>query len=359
MKAEDFGALDLNIARARVMLSLVALLSIYIDPSAGGIFHLDTYILATLLCHLAYSLATYFALSRGIAPRTLHQVSTALDIFFATAVTLFTEGPTSPSYVFFVFAIVAVGFRTAFRATLAITGVCVMLYLVVIAIPQGLTNLYVMRAVYLAIAGYLIGFFGQQRAKFEARLRELEAVGERQTIARSLHDGYVQALAGVTLRLGTCRELLLRQRPEEALQELTDLRAGVAREYDEIRAYIRTLANLDQKMTVDAAMSHFDTRFRIDAVFGGRGPIVEQVFAVILEGMRNTWRHGRARSAVIKVCEAGAVVRITIDDDGVGFPQSNAPPWAIASRVAECGGSVRINGAADAGAHLEIEMPAS
>ena len=89
-----------------------------------------------------------------------------------------------------------------FRATLAVTGVCMMLYQLVIATPHGLTNLYLMRAVYLAIAGYLIGFFGQQRAQFEARLRELETVNERQIIARSLHDGYVQALAGVTLRLG-------------------------------------------------------------------------------------------------------------------------------------------------------------
>ena len=357
MKVEDFSALDLNIARARVMLSLVALLSIYVDPSAGGLFHLDAYLLATLLCHLAYSLGIYFALSRGIAPRTLHRASTALDIFFATAVTVLTEGATSPSYIFFVFAIVAVGFRTTFRATLAVTGVCMMLYLMVIATPHGLTNLYLMRAVYLAIAGYLIGFFGQQRAKFEARLRELETVDERQIIARSLHDGYVQALAGVTLRLGTCRELLVRQRPQEALDELTELRAGVAREYDEVRAYLRSLANLDQKMTPDAAMSHFDTRFRIDAVFSGRGLIVEQVFQVLLEGMRNTWRHGRARSAVIKVCEAGEMLKITIDDDGVGFPESKGPPWAIASRVAECGGSLKISQLAQAGAHLEIEMP--
>ena len=57
--------------------------------------------------------------------------------------------------------------------------------------------------------------FGQLRTKFESRLRELETVEERQNIARSLHDGYVQALAGVTLRLGTCRELLLRQRPRK------------------------------------------------------------------------------------------------------------------------------------------------
>ena len=125
MKVEDFSALDLNIARARVMLSLVALLSIYVDPSAGGLFHLDAYLLATLLCHLAYSLGIYFALSRGIAPRTLHRASTALDISFATAVTVLTERATSPSYIFFVFAIVAVGFRTTLRATLAVTGVCV------------------------------------------------------------------------------------------------------------------------------------------------------------------------------------------------------------------------------------------
>ena len=64
-----------------------------------------------------------------------------------------------------------------------------------------------MRAVYLAIAGYLIGFFSQQRALFEAEVRELETRAERQSIARSLHDGYVQALAGVNLRLETCRAL--------------------------------------------------------------------------------------------------------------------------------------------------------
>lgn len=360
MQAEDFNAFDLNIARARIGLSLVAMLSIYIDPSAGGLFHLDTYALATLLCHLGYSLAIYFALSRGVAPHTIQRASTGLDICFAAAVTLFTEGPTSPSYVFFVFAIVAVGFRTALRGTLTVTAVCVALYLITIANPHGLNSLYVMRAVYLAMAGCLIGFFGQLRTEFESRLRELETVEERQNIARSLHDGYVQALAGVTLRLGTCRELLLRQRPREALDELTELRTGVAREYDEIRAYIRSLANLDQKMstlTLDAPMSNYETRFRIDAAFSGRALMTEQVFQIILEGIRNSWRHGKARSAVIKAGEQGDVIKITIDDDGVGFPAAKTPPWAIASRVAECGGSVKVTDLPNAGAHLEIEMP--
>src|ERR1700728_2079441 len=133
MKLQDFSAFDLNIARARMGLSLVALLSIYVDPSAGGAFHLNTFALTTLLCHLVYSLAIYLAFNRGFAPEILQRAATALDIFFAAAVTLFTEGPTSPSYIFFVFAIVAVGFRTGFRATLAVTGICVMLYLLIMA----------------------------------------------------------------------------------------------------------------------------------------------------------------------------------------------------------------------------------
>jgi signal transduction histidine kinase len=45
-----------------------------------------------------------------------------------------------------------------------------------------------------------------------------------------------------------------------------------------------------------------------------------------------------------------------MDDDGVGF-NSECPPWAIASRVAEYGGRLRINNTESRGAHLEIEIP--
>jgi signal transduction histidine kinase len=46
-----------------------------------------------------------------------------------------------------------------------------------------------------------------------------------------------------------------------------------------------------------------------------------------------------------------------MDDDGVGFRNSEQPPWAIASRVAEYGGRLRIGGNERPGAHLEIEIP--
>src|ERR1700730_15002409 len=170
----DFGEFDLQIARARVLLSLIAMLTLYVEPSLGGLFHLTEPILVTLLCHLLYSGATYLALGHGAGTDGVGKISIGLDLIFATVIAFLTEGRTSPSFVFFVFAIVAVGFRTGFRVTMLVTISSVVLYISVVALSDGLMNVYMMRAAYLAIAGYLIGFFGQQRVTFETRLRELE-----------------------------------------------------------------------------------------------------------------------------------------------------------------------------------------
>lgn len=48
----DFAVLDVRVAQARVVLSLLALLSLYVDPTLGGLFHLDLWLLTALLCHL-------------------------------------------------------------------------------------------------------------------------------------------------------------------------------------------------------------------------------------------------------------------------------------------------------------------
>ena len=53
----------------------------------------------------------------------------------------------------------------------------VVLYLMAISFASHfVSNSYMMRAAYLAIAGYVVGFFADQRAKFEARVAR---TGER------------------------------------------------------------------------------------------------------------------------------------------------------------------------------------
>jgi signal transduction histidine kinase len=356
VKPNEFHALDVDVARARIVLSLLAMLTLYVDPTTtGGLFHLTTVALVTLLCHLTYSVSFYFALRTGFAIRNLQTVSIVLDLMFATMIAFLTEGQTSPSYIFFVFAILAVGVRASLKVTIAITLSSVVLYLLVIAFADRLTNQYVMRAVYLAIAGYLIGFFGQQRALFELRIRELETRAERHSIARSLHDGYVQALAGVNLRLETCRELLVRECPGEALRELTELQRGVAREYDEVRVYIRSLAGVEGDVSRETLKDDSDPRLELNANFTGRVSTGEHLLQIMLEGLRNARRHAIASLVRIDLRKMESRLHITIEDDGVGFTDSDDPPWVIASRVAELGGEIAL--APNGFARLEITIP--
>jgi signal transduction histidine kinase len=352
----DFRGLDFNIARGRIVLSLLAMLSLYIDPSAaGGLFHLSRLALITLLCHLAYSIGIYLTLRRRPNGTGLATASTGLDLFFATAIAFLTEGQTSPAYVFFVFAIIAAAVRPGLPSTIAVTICSVALYLLVIVLSARISDLYMMRAVYLAIAGYLIGFVGRQRAAFEEHVRELETRTERHSIARSLHDGYVQALAGVNLRLQTCRELLGQRRPDDAMIQLTELQAGVAREYDEVRAYIRELAGVDVSSAKAITTSVADPHFEVRMAFAGNSTTGEHLLQIMLEGLRNARRHGMPRCVTINVNGLEDKLLITIDDDGTGFQESGQPPWAIASRVAELGGHLIVN--RKGASRLEIEMP--
>jgi signal transduction histidine kinase len=359
MNTSDVNELDLNIARARVLLSLLALASWYIDPANGGWFFIDESSLIVFGLHLIYSSLTLVLVHRGNVVPRWPAICTIFDVAFAVVITYLTEGPTSPSWLFFVFSIAAVDCRTGFRTVITVTVCNTLLYFLLLAsFAAGPRNEYLMRSAYLGVTGYVVGFIGAQRARLEVRLRALEATAERQEIARTLHDGYLQALAGVNLRLETCRTLLQTGRSDQVLSQIMDLQLGVTREYDAVRSYVRSLVEVEQISLNGFNQFAVETLFTVTANFAGRAPILEQILHIILEGARNTWHHGRAARAAINITSRDNLIRIAIDDDGVGFQEYEEPPWVIASRVAEYGGRLKIGNGERGGAHLEIEIPA-
>lgn len=311
-----------------------------------------------MAAHLVYAIVVLVCVaSQRTASDRLAWISAGLDVAFGAAITLVTEGATSPARVFFAFAVLAVACRSGFRAAVVVTAVSVAVYVGLIFLaPRQTKSLYAMRSFYFAITGYLIGYLAQQRLNFEARVRDFETTTERQGIARSLHDGYVQALAGVSLRLEACRELLRRERPDRALEELTDLQLGVRREYEDVRAYVRSLVDLDRR--VAERSSGEDLTLTVDASFRSDVATAEHVLLIMLEGVRNVSRHAGAARASVSARGGDQNLRITIRDDGVGFSEGTGAPWSIASRVAELGGGVQVDGP-QSGAHLVIEIPTS
>ena len=185
----------------------------------------------------------------------------------------------------------------------------------------------------MAITGYLIGYLAQQRWNVEAQTRDIEMTAERQGIARSLHDGYVQALAGVSLRIEACRELLRRERPDRALAELADLQTGVQREYEEVRAYVRSLVELDRR--IDDAPKAPDVALDVEASFRCDGATAEHVLLIMLEGVRNARQHAGAETASVAAARRRRRPAHHDPRRWYRISRREGAPWSIASRVAE------------------------
>src|SRR5690242_20618824 len=128
MKSSNPNELDLEIAKGRTILSALALVLWYIDPANGGWFFIDTSSLIVFSLHCVYSSCTFVFVRRGNMVLQLRGICTVADVAFAAVITYLTEGSTSPSWLFFLFAIVAVDSRTSFHASIIVTVSATLLY---------------------------------------------------------------------------------------------------------------------------------------------------------------------------------------------------------------------------------------
>jgi signal transduction histidine kinase len=354
----DLSDIDRFTSRARLALSALVFGSLYLELLVDRPFTMNRLVLALSGLHFVYAVTVERTLGNRDSAINSSALHTVLDVLFAAAVSVFTEGATSVAYVFFSFAIVAVSCREGLRATLHVTGASVLLYWSSIHFfHDNAEHLYVMSPTYLGTIGCIAAFFGRAREQFEARVRALETGAERRHIARSLHDGHVQALAGANLRLEACRELLSRGQIDDAREELAGLQASVTREYDHVRTYIHSLAAVGAAGAVEESTRPQEPLFHVRAEFTAGGLLAEQVLQIMLEGLRNTVRHGAAREASLEAWRDPATIHVRLRDDGVGFPPLSRPPWSIASRVDDLGGSLKIERGRDDGARVDVELP--
>src|SRR6266581_5535427 len=142
--SQDMLDIERKIARSRILLSLFALTAVYMDPInpilirdigfAGGPLRSDAHALGVLGAHLGYSLAVLASLGLGLVPRGIVALTTWVDVLFGAVIALFTQGASSPFYVFLAFAVIAAGVRGGFRFGMVVTSVSIWLYLSLILV---------------------------------------------------------------------------------------------------------------------------------------------------------------------------------------------------------------------------------
>lgn len=153
---------------------------------------------------------------------------------------------------------------------------------------------------------------------------------ERRRIARDIHDGPAQALAGLILRIDICRRLLDSD-PRKAVAELDELKEHLKESLQEVRGIISDLRPLAlDRLGLTAALRAYlegvAGRSGLAAVFTVTGeerrlPSVLEVtiYRLVQEAVNNVRKHARADTVTVTVRFQADRVEATVEDDGVGF----------------------------------------
>lgn len=184
-------------------------------------------------------------------------------------------------------------------------------------------------------------------------LRESAIARERLSLARDLHDGIVQFLAGSAYKIETMSQSSTKGSDVSAdLQELKQL---MLLEHEDLRASIGALRT--DKVTLEhttseahALCERLSRQWHVTCAFSSevvdaRIPtrLHADVMHMIKEGVANAARHASAQKVEIGMRGNARSLDLTIRNDGrPKKPRPPAVPWSIQERIAEIGGSASI-----------------
>lgn len=210
----------------------------------------------------------------------------------------------------------------------------------------------------------------------------LEApAAERVRLARDLHDGVLQTLTGAALRLEAARQLLGTE-PAAAGRLIEEVQEILVFEQRELRDFIGDLeterasgpeaAGLDERLArLTERIAHLwelevELRCRLGRM-ALPARLAHDIYRIVQEALVNAARHGRASRATVDLDGDGPAIRVSVADNGRGFPfqgeydfatltAARLGPVSLKRRVAALGGRLDIASSA-AGARIEVSLP--
>lgn len=311
----ELSQIERILAFARLVLAAASLLAFYLDPEP---FPASSAVAILLLLYAAHSIALliFLFLRRDLSPASLLTVHVA-DVLWPALIGIFTNGPHSPFFSFFVFALLAAAFRWGMNE-----AILTMLLAIGIVMTQALlltwaplarlvggrldVSALVMRTVYLVILGLLIGYLAESEKR-----RRAEVIGASQLATKARVDvglkGTLQATMDGMLQLFGAREIVL-----------------VAHEADNIRGTLWRAERSEQGAQGIFSFHQVDQSALPDYFFG-------------MSKQAAAWRKGRPLSVAI------------IDDNGNDLQGTklSLPPGFIAEHPFELLLATTVSVAAD------------
>jgi signal transduction histidine kinase len=216
-------------------------------------------------------------------------------------------------------------------------------------------------------------------ARLQEQRRYHAGADERRRIAAELHDGLIQTLASIDLRIVTCREQCRAMHWAQLGDELSVLKRLAEEAIGEARNAVNELAPVRLRQEgVTAFLQEYVQSFRqraptpIAAVIALEGVQVPEPTALLLigllrEGLNNVRKHAQARRVMLEIRDQGEHIVFRLADDGVGFrPEECLPRRAptrhyglayLQERIAAAEGELRVDSHPGEGTTLEARVP--
>lgn len=196
---------------------------------------------------------------------------------------------------------------------------------------------------------------------------------ERKRISLELHDAVGQMASALGMELGRLESLSQSSRPEfhAKVAEVKQMNAEVIRALKDLATGLRP-AMLDQLGLGPALRSHareFERRTGVSAEIRLEGewdtipePHRTCIYRIVQEALHNCGRHARARQVSISLEGQPELIRLTVQDDGIGFDAAKRSKtglglMGIGERVRDLSGQLRIESRPGGGTTLEVRLP--
>jgi signal transduction histidine kinase len=209
-------------------------------------------------------------------------------------------------------------------------------------------------------------------------LKRRAGAAERARVAHELHDGVIQSLISLEMKVSVLRrndghasrtaeeleaiQLQLREDVLDLRELMTQMRPLDVAPHDFVEFVAEQVDRFSRDTSISATFISEVEDVRLPA------RTCSELARIVQEALVNVRKHSRARHVVIRLGLLNGSWKVTVDDDGRGFPfagrleqaaldASRKGPVVIKERVRSLGGALAIESHPDRGSRLEITVP--
>jgi signal transduction histidine kinase len=217
-----------------------------------------------------------------------------------------------------------------------------------------------------------------ENARLYAQAEEGAVLKERERIGMELHDGAIQALYAVNLKLEDCMDLIS--------SEPARVSGGLDGAIDDVNAVIRDIRsyifNLHTEQSDDRSLrdslAELLRNLSVNTLISTELTVVEaedtddpsedlstdqnrELFEIAHEALENVRKHSQAKTVVAEISREGGVFNLRIVDDGVGFDEAEGPFGeglrAMRQRADALKGELKVEKGLSGGTAIKVAVP--